>query len=219
MEVQRTRGLDVDHAANVDFGNVRRRGLVDLGDADDFRRQHIEIEGTRTGGRGHLAVVDRHGDKFGAKAANGNLAGFAAAAIHRHTGHTLQGIGDIRIGKFPCLFRGNRIHHIDGILLDGLCPPDRRQLAGHRDLIQRGHGFVVGFFLGIPARVALIRWRRCRGAGCRSRSRCRRGCAGLRVPLHAVTDQAGGAYCRQCLVHRNRHFGSLHGLPLECGMP
>nr|WP_244812124.1 hypothetical protein [Xanthomonas arboricola] len=116
-----------DHgAADRAFVDARFRGLVDLHQADDFRRQQGVVEGTAAGvgrvaapiARGDGLAVEQHAVQGRVGAVDADLFAFAELAIDADARQVRQRFGSIDVRELADVFGADRIDDRVGRALD-----------------------------------------------------------------------------------------------------
>ncbi|UOS98126.1 hypothetical protein LZZ50_16630 [Xanthomonas arboricola] len=107
-----------DHgAADRAFVDARFRGLVDLHQADDFRRQQGVVEGTAAGvgrvaapiARGDGLAIEQHAVQGRVGAVDADLFAFAELAVDADAWQVRQRFGSIDVRELADVFGADRI--------------------------------------------------------------------------------------------------------------
>ncbi len=129
--VERTRRLDIDSSADAARRDVRTASLVDLDRVDALCRELSEVErataralaagdhvtAAEAFGAGHLTAVQRDEVELRTEAAGGHECAFAVTTVDRHTGDTLERLGQVRVRELTDVFRIDRVYDADRVAL------------------------------------------------------------------------------------------------------
>src|SRR5690606_22584741 len=133
VEVERTVGVDVDHAGDAGLDQAGRTGLVDLDAGQQAGRDVGQRHRAARGGE-DVASVDGGGDVV--EAADRDGGHLAAAAIGGlHAGHALQRLDQVVVGELADVLGDDGIDDLHRALLDLQCVDHARAQAAHFDAV------------------------------------------------------------------------------------
>ena len=168
LQLQRLAGHDIDRAADRTFVDARFGRLVDIDPADQLRREQRIVEGAARRvedepvGRRHGLAVQQGAVERRIGAQDRYLFALAELAVDGDARHQRQRFGDIGIGEFADIFRGNAVDDRVGVTLDVDRLGERGAITGDDDI----SGICIGVRRGSIASLRMRGTRKQRnGAG------------------------------------------------------